>query len=72
MALHDEDVFGAPVRKAPSPPHEIGQALDDLSIRELDERIEALQAEVRRLEDARARKHASLSAASAFFKPSPL
>ncbi|SFK23436.1 DUF1192 domain-containing protein [Methylocapsa palsarum] len=69
MALEDDDVFGAPVRKPSSSPHQIGQTLDDLSVQELDERIAALQAEVRRLEDMRARKHASLSAAAAFFKP---
>lgn len=70
MALEDEDVFGAPARKA-SPPHQIGQPLDDLSVQELDEAIAAVQAELRRLEETRARKHTSLNAAAAFFKPGP-
>jgi uncharacterized small protein (DUF1192 family) len=68
MALEDEDVFGAPARKAPTPAHQIGQALDDLSVQELDDRIAAMHAELSRLEETRARKHASLNAAAAFFK----
>lgn len=67
MASDTDDIFGAPPRKAPSS-HVIGQNLDDLSVRELDERIAALLAEVTRLEQARAAKQASLSAAAAFFK----
>lgn len=68
MALSDEDnVFGAPVRKPPTH-HEIGQKLDALSVAELAERMEMLQAEIARLEAARAAKLASAEAANAFFK----
>ena len=68
MALSDEDsIFGAPVRKPPTH-HEIGQKLDALSVAELAERVEMLQAEISRLEAARAAKRASAEAANAFFK----
>ena len=68
MALSDEDsVFGAPVRKPPSH-HEIGQKLDALSVAELAERIDMLQAEIARLEAARRAKLASAEAANSFFK----
>jgi uncharacterized small protein (DUF1192 family) len=67
MAGDNEDIFGAPPRRAASS-HEIGQSLDALSVQELDERIIALQAEIARLEAARGAKQASLSAAAAFFK----
>lgn len=49
--------------------HEIGQSLDDLSLLDLDDRIAALQAEIKRLEEARKAKQASQSAADVFFKP---
>ncbi len=48
--------------------HEIGQELALLSIDELEERIEVLEREIARLREARARKEASRTAASAFFK----
>jgi uncharacterized small protein (DUF1192 family) len=48
--------------------HEIGQELALLSVGELAERIELLQLEVGRLEEAKAKKQASLSAADQFFK----
>jgi uncharacterized small protein (DUF1192 family) len=48
--------------------HEIGQDLALLSLAELAERIALLQAEIARLEEARAKKQASLSAADQFFK----
>ncbi|MDZ5454131.1 MULTISPECIES: DUF1192 domain-containing protein [Labrys] len=48
--------------------HQIGQDLSTLSLHELEERIAALKQEIVRLEEARASKAASLSAASAFFK----
>ncbi|WP_036259455.1 DUF1192 domain-containing protein [Methylocapsa aurea] len=67
MASDNEDIFGAPPRKAAAS-HEIGQALDDLSVQELDERIAGLQAEIARLEEARKVKQGILSAAAAFFK----
>lgn len=49
--------------------HDIGQKLDALSVNELAERIELLQAEIVRLESVRATKQASVEAANAFFKP---
>jgi uncharacterized small protein (DUF1192 family) len=52
----------------PKPTHELGQDLSTLSVHELDERIALLQAEIERLNEARARKEASKNAASAFFK----
>lgn len=48
--------------------HQIGQDLSTLSLHELEERIAALKQEIARLEEAKASKAASLSAASAFFK----
>ena len=67
MAGDDEAIFGAPPRR-PSSMHEIGQNLDDISVQELDERIAALQAEIKRLEEARAAKQASAGAAAALFR----
>ncbi len=55
-------------RPRPKPVHEIGQDLSLLSVHELDERIEALRAEIARLEAARGAKEASRNAADAFFK----
>jgi uncharacterized small protein (DUF1192 family) len=46
----------------------IGQPLDLLSVAELDERIEALRAEIARLEAAREAKQSANAAAEAFFK----
>ena len=48
--------------------HELGQDLSLLSVSELDERIEILAREIERLKEARGRKEASRTAASAFFK----
>jgi uncharacterized small protein (DUF1192 family) len=48
--------------------HEIGQDLALLSVEELTERIELLKDEVVRLEQARASKQASRSAADLFFR----
>jgi uncharacterized small protein (DUF1192 family) len=47
--------------------HEIGQDLSMLSIDEIDERLEALEREIERLKEARAKKENSRAAASAFF-----
>ena len=58
MAIED-DIFAAPKKK---PVHEIGQPLDALSVHELDERIDALRAEIARLEAAKAAKAASAAA----------
>ena len=52
MAGDNDEIFGAPPRKAASS-HEIGQSLDDLSVQEIAERITTLQAEITRLEEAR-------------------
>ncbi|GLS21728.1 hypothetical protein GCM10007874_47450 [Labrys miyagiensis] len=60
-------VFDDEPRKA-AMGHQIGQDLSTLSLHELDERIAALKDEIRRLEEAKERKAASMSAASAFFK----
>ena len=48
--------------------HELGQDLATLSVGELEERIEILEREIERLKEAKARKEASRTAASAFFK----
>ena len=48
--------------------HEVGQDLATLSVGELEERIEILEREIDRLKEAKARKEASRTAASAFFK----
>ena len=45
MAGDNDEIFGAPPRKAASS-HEIGQSLDDVSVQEIDERITTLQAEI--------------------------
>ncbi|WP_448951107.1 DUF1192 domain-containing protein [Labrys neptuniae] len=62
MAIFDDEPRKVPVA------HQIGQDLSTLSLHELDERIAALKQEIARLEEAKAKKTASLSAASAFFK----
>ena len=48
--------------------HELGQDLSLLSVGELAERIDLLKNEITRLEAETARKRASQTAASAFFK----
>lgn len=48
--------------------HEVGQDLAMLSLEDIDERIEILQAEIQRLEAARSRKDATKAAADAFFR----
>lgn len=48
--------------------HEIGQDLSMLSLAEIDDRIAVLKAEIQRLNETRARKDASRSAADAFFR----
>lgn len=52
----------------PRPKFEIGQPLDLLSVREIDETIEALREEISRLETARAAKASASVAAEAFFR----
>ncbi len=63
----EEDPAFAPLRKA-QPTHTLGQALEDLSVAELGERIELLRAEILRLEQTLSRKQASREQAAAFFK----
>jgi uncharacterized small protein (DUF1192 family) len=48
--------------------HEIGQDLALLSVEELADRIALLKEEIARLDDARAKKLASRTAADGFFK----
>jgi uncharacterized small protein (DUF1192 family) len=48
--------------------HDIGQDLSLLSVGELGERVNLLKGEIDRLEAEIARKHASQTAANAFFK----
>jgi len=55
-------------RPKPKSVHEIGQDLSMLSLAEIDDRIAALKAEIQRLNETRARKDASRSAADAFFR----
>lgn len=65
MAL---DPFGDEPLRPTAQTHELGQDLTALSIEELDERVAMLEAEIARLKEARTKKEASRSAASAFFK----
>jgi uncharacterized small protein (DUF1192 family) len=61
--MFDED------RPKPKPPvHEIGQPLDQLSIKEIETRIAALQAEILRLEQAKASKGSARSVAEGLFR----
>jgi uncharacterized small protein (DUF1192 family) len=62
MPLPDDEL---PKRKKA---HEIGEDLAALSLDELQARIDLLQAEVRRIEDAIKAKRASAAAADTFFK----
>jgi uncharacterized small protein (DUF1192 family) len=62
-AAMDEEAL-RPKKKA----HELGEDLALLSVGELRERVEALQAEIVRLETAIRSKEASKSAADTFFK----
>lgn len=59
----DEDAV-RPKKKA----HEIGEDLTLLSVEELKERVAAMQAEIKRLEDAIRAKEASRTSADAFFR----
>ncbi len=62
MPIVDEEI---PKKK---PVHEIGEDLSRLSLNELAERIEALRAEIVRIEQAIGHKRASADRADAFFK----
>jgi len=63
----EDDEFGLTPRRKP-PAHEIGQPIEDLSAPELRERIDALKAEIDRLEQAIKARDATHAAAAAFFK----
>ncbi len=67
MAQFDEEQVFGQKRKAPTA-HDIGQILDDLSERELAERIDLLKAEIARLERAMESRQATRAAADAAFK----
>eukprot|EP01037_Dinobryon_pediforme_P002407 gene2407-2442_t len=67
MAEPSDDIFGLAPRKTTTL-HELGSALDNLSVDELDLRIIALHAEIERLEATKQSKLASKSAADQFFK----
>jgi uncharacterized small protein (DUF1192 family) len=62
MPLFDEE----PPKKKKA--HELGEDLATLSVDELGARIEILRAEIARLEQALAAKHASAGVAASFFK----
>ena len=62
MAIFDDEP-----RKKPRP-HEIGQDLSLLSVDELSQRIAMLRDEIARLENERAAKGATKSAAEALFR----
>jgi uncharacterized small protein (DUF1192 family) len=62
MAAFDDEPARKPVK------HEIGQDLSALSVHELDERIQLLEAEIERLAAAKAKKTDSKTAAESFFK----
>ncbi len=62
MALFEDD---KPKRKLA---HELGQDLSLLSVGDLEERIELLKSEIRRLEEDMVAKKASRSAADSLFK----
>ena len=62
---HDDD---APRRKTT---HELGEVLDALSLRDFDERIALLKAEIARLEAAKADKERALDAAGSVFRRAP-
>ena len=51
--------------------HEIGQALDELSVHELEDRIAGLQIEIERLQSARFRKQQAFDTAGSIFGNRP-
>lgn len=60
--MHEQD------RPKKPAPHEVGMALDELSVAELEERIEVLEAEIGRLKQAIEAKNDSRSVADSVFK----
>lgn len=61
-------VFGDDDKPRKQPVHEVGQDLSQLSIEEIDRRLELLRSEIERLKSARDAKQASRAAADLFFK----
>ena len=55
-------------RPRPKPVLTVGEPLDAISVAELQERVQVLEAEIKRLKDEITRKEASKAAADAFFK----
>jgi uncharacterized small protein (DUF1192 family) len=55
-------------RPRPKPTHALGEALDTVSIAEIDARIGLLREEISRLEAAREKKRAAQAAADAVFR----
>ena len=51
--------------------HELGEKLDDLSVRDFDERIALLRSEIARLDAAKRAKQSALDAAGSVFKSAP-
>jgi uncharacterized small protein (DUF1192 family) len=66
--MRDDDENGAFAQPKQTISHEIGQSLDSLSVAEIGERIDALRAEIVRLEEARRSKQNAQTAAASFFK----
>jgi len=64
--VEEENAFGSLSRRPPAA-HEIGQAIETLSIAEIDERLVILRAEIERLEQVRNSKEATKRAADSFF-----
>lgn len=62
-----DDPFGED-RPRPTAVHVVGEDLAALSVADLDERVELLEAEIARLKADRARKEGSRAAAAAAFK----
>ena len=63
-----EDMFDEEARSKPRVAHVVGEPLDDLSVRELDERIIFLRAEIERLEIAKGAKLTAAAHAGLIFK----
>ena len=62
------DVFDDEARPKAKVAHALGEPIDDLSVRELDERIVLLRAEIERLEAAKRVKQAASDHAGLIFK----
>ncbi len=63
-----KDLFDDEARAKAKVAHAVGEPLDDLSVRELDERIVLLRAEIERLETTRRAKRAASDHAGSIFR----